>query len=139
MMQFVMEVPRLGLKAPVLLSRALSLKLLALNCALSERRNKWNLKYLRGLSTLQPGWMGSWFSSVQSPSCVQLFETPWTAARQTSLSITSSQSLHKLMSIASVIPSNHLIPHHPLLLSSTFSSIRVFSNELTLHQVAKVL
>ena len=81
-----------------------------------------------------------WFSSVQLPSCVQLFETPWTAARQTSLSITNSRSLHKIMSSASVIPSNHLILHCPLLLLlSIFSIIRVFSNELTLHQVAKIL
>ena len=72
-MQFVMEVPRLGLKAPVLLSRALSLKLLALNCALSNRRNKWNLKYLRGLSTLQPvdGIL------VQFSSVTQLCPTLW--------------------------------------------------------------
>ena len=60
--------------------------------------------------------------------------TPWTAARQASLSITNSWSLLKLMSIASVMPSNHLILCHPLLLlPSIFSSIRVFSNELVLH------
>ena len=60
--------------------------------------------------------------------------TPWTAARQTSLSIINSQSLLKLMSIESVIPSNHLIPCLPiLLLSAIFSSIRVFSNESVLH------
>ena len=52
----------------------------------------------------------------QSPTCVQLFETLWTAARQASLSITNSQSLFKLMSIESVMPSNHLILCHPLLL-----------------------
>ena len=70
------------------------------------------------------------FSSVQSLSCVQLFATPWTAARQTSLSITNSQSLLKLMSIESVIPSNYFILCHPLLLlPSIFPSIRVFSNE----------
>ena len=68
--------------------------------------------------------------SVQSLSRVRLFETPWTAARQASLSITNSQSLFKLMSIASVMPSNHLIFSHPLLLPpSIFPSIRVFSNE----------
>ena len=73
-------------------------------------------------------------SSVQSLSCVQLFETPWTVARQTSLSITKSQSLLKLMFIESVIPSNHLILCHPLLLlSSIFPSIRVFSNESVFH------
>ena len=70
------------------------------------------------------------FSSVQSLSRVQLFVTPWTAARQASLSITNSQSLLKLMSIESVIPSNHLILCCPLLLlPSIFPSIRVFSNE----------
>ena len=68
------------------------------------------------------------FSSVQSLSRVRLFVTPWTAARQASLSITSSQSLLKLMSIELVMPSNHLIPCHPLLfLLSIFPSIRVFS------------
>ena len=66
-------------------------------------------------------------------SCVQLFEAPWTAARQASLSITNSQSLLKLMSIELVMPSNHLILCHPLLLPpSVFSSIRVFSNESVL-------
>ena len=74
------------------------------------------------------------FSSVQSLSCVRLFMTPWTAACQPSLSITNSQSLLKLMSIESVMPSNHLILCHPLLLQpSTFPSIRVFSNESALH------
>ena len=69
-------------------------------------------------------------SSVQSLSCVRHFVTPWTAACQPSLSITSSQSLLKLMSIESVMPSNHLILCHPLLLPpSIFPSIRVFSNE----------
>ena len=69
-------------------------------------------------------------SSVQSLSRVQLFETPWTAACQASLSITDAQSLLKLMSIESVMPSNHLILCHPLLLlPSVFPSIRVFSNE----------
>ena len=68
--------------------------------------------------------------SVQSLSHVWLFVTPWTAACQASLSITSSQSLLKLMSIESVMPSNHLILCHPLLLlPSIFPSIRVFSNE----------
>ena len=71
-----------------------------------------------------------WHGSVQWLSCVQLFATPWTAARQASLSITNSRSLLKLMSIVSVIPSNHLILCRPLLLlSSIFPSIRVFSNE----------
>ena len=72
--------------------------------------------------------------SFQSLSCVQLFEMQWTAAHQGSLSITNSQSLLKLMSIESVMPSNHLILCHPLLLlPSVFSSIRVFSNESALH------
>ena len=69
-------------------------------------------------------------SLVQSLSHVQLFVTPWTAAHQASLSITNSQSLLKLMSIESVMPSKHLILCHPFLLPpSIFSSIRVFSNE----------
>ena len=69
-------------------------------------------------------------SSVQSLSRVQLFETPWAAARQASLSITNSRSLLKFMSIESVMPSNHLILCCPLLLPpSIFPSIRVFSNE----------
>ena len=67
-------------------------------------------------------------------SCVQLFVTPWTAAHQASLSITNSQSLLKLMSIESVMPSNHLILCQPLLLlPSIFASIRVFSKESVLH------
>ena len=71
------------------------------------------------------------FSSVQSLSCVRLFATPWTAARQASLSITNSRSLLKLMSIESMMPSNHLILCHPLLLLPSISpSIRVFSNKL---------
>ena len=73
-------------------------------------------------------------SSVQSLSCVQLFATPRTAALQASLSIANSWSLHKLMSIESVMPSSHLILCRPLLLlPSIFPSIRVFSNELVLH------
>ena len=70
---------------------------------------------------------------VQSLSHVWLFVTPWTAAHQASLSITNSHSLLKLMSIESVMPSNHLILCHPLLLlPSVFLSIRVFSNESVL-------
>ena len=72
--------------------------------------------------------------SVQSLSHVQLFVTPRTATHQASLSITNSQSLPKLTSIESVMPSNHLILCHPLLLlPSTFPSIRVFSNESAVH------
>ena len=74
------------------------------------------------------------FSSVQSLSCVRLFATPWTAARQASLSITNSQSPPKPMSIQLVMPSNHLILYSPLLfLLSIYPSIRVFSNESALH------
>ena len=74
------------------------------------------------------------FSSVQLLCHVQLFVTPWTAACQASLSITHYQNLLKLMSIELVMPSNHLILCHPLLLlPSIFSSIRVFSNESVLH------
>lgn len=72
--------------------------------------------------------------SVRSLSCVRLFVTPWTAARQASLSVTISWSLLKLMSITSVMPSNHLILCYPLLLlPSIFPSIRVFSSESALH------
>ena len=74
------------------------------------------------------------FSSVQSLSRVWLLATPWTAARQATLSITNSRSLLKLMSIESVMPSNHLILCRPLLLlPSIFPSIRDFSNESALH------
>ena len=77
----------------------------------------------------------SHFSSVQSLSCVQLFATPWTVAYQASLSITNSQNLLKLMSMESVMPSNHFILYHPLLLLlSIFPSIRVFSSESVLIQ-----
>ena len=73
-------------------------------------------------------------SSVQSLSHLQLFATPWTAACQASLSITNSWSMFKLMSVKSVMPSNHLILCHPLLLPpSIVRSIRVFSNESVLH------
>ena len=75
-----------------------------------------------------------WISSVQSLSRVRLFATPRTAAHQASLSITNSQSLPKFMSIESVMPTNHLILYCPLLLLPPISpSIRVFSNESTLH------
>ena len=75
-----------------------------------------------------------WFSSVQSLHRVRLFATLWTAACQASLSIANSQSLLKLMSVESVMPSNLLILCCPLLLPpSIFPSIRVFSNESALH------
>ena len=74
------------------------------------------------------------FHSVRSLSRVWLFATPWTPARQASLSIASSWNLLKLMSVASVMPSNHLTLCRPLLLlPSIFPSIRVFSNESALH------
>ena len=73
------------------------------------------------------------FALIQLLSHVQLFATPWTAACQASLSFTISQSLRKFMSMELVIPSNHLILCHPLLLvPSIFPSIRVFSNEMAL-------
>ena len=73
-------------------------------------------------------------SSVQSLSCFRLFATPWTAALQASLSFTISQSLLKLMSIESVMPSNHLILCCPLLLlPSIFPNIRVSSSEVAVH------
>ena len=83
----------------------------------------------------------SLFSSVQSLSRVRLFATPWTAARQASLSITNSRNLLKLMSFESVMPSNHLILCCPLLLLlSVFPSIRVFSKWVgSSHRVAKLL
>ena len=73
------------------------------------------------------------FSSVQLLSHVRLFATPWTTARQASLSITNSQGLLKLMPIELVMPSNHLILCHPFLLPpSVFPNIRVFSSESAL-------
>ena len=79
-----------------------------------------------------PQWL--LFSSVQSLSCVQLFAAAWTARCQAFLSITSSQSLLRLMSIESVMPSNHSILCCPLLLLPLiFPSIRVFPNESVLH------
>ena len=72
------------------------------------------------------------FVVAQSLSCLRLFGTPWTAAGQASLSFTISWSLLRLMSIEPVMPSNHLILYHPVLLPSVFPSIRVFSNELAL-------
>ena len=72
------------------------------------------------------------FSSVQSLSRVRLSTTPWTAARQASLPITNFWSPPKPVSIESVVPSNHFILCHPLLLPSIFPSIRIFSNESAL-------
>ena len=90
-------------------------------------------QYCKDVSTLQLVLPKSQFCSVQLLSRVWLFTTPWTAARQASLSITNSQSLLKLMPIESVMPSNHLIFCRPLLCPpSIFPSIRVFSNESAL-------
>ena len=72
-----------------------------------------------------------YFAVVQSPSRVRLYATPWTAAHQSSLSLTISPSLPKFIYFESVMPSNHLILCHPLLLPLIFPSIRVFSNEST--------
>ena len=80
------------------------------------------------------------FSSVQSLSCVQLFVTSWATARQVPLSSTVSQSLFKLMSIETVIPSNYLILCHPcLLIPLVFQHQGLFQWVGSLHQVAKVL
>ena len=79
-----------------------------------------------GLETVAPRGTESWFSSVQSLSRVWLFATPWTAACQASLSITNSWSLLNLMSIESVMPSNHLILCRPLLFLPSVFPIRVF-------------
>ena len=93
-----------------------------------------NLEYLRKYFYIK-----FTFVVVQSLSCVVLFVTPQTAARQTSLSFTISWSSLVFMSIELVMPSNHLILCHPfLLLPSIFPSIRVFYSESTSHQVAKV-
>ena len=87
--------------------------------------------HLSWSASREPQIQGS--SSVQSLSCVPLFPTPWTAAHQASLSFTNSQSLLKLMSIKSVMPSNHLTLCHPFLFPlSIFPSIRVFSSESAL-------
>ena len=91
------------------------------------------LLYIYKIIIFQQFYSTHWFSSVQPLSCVRLFATPGTAARQASLSITNSRSSLKLLSIESVMPSNHLILCHPFLLSpSIFPSTRVFSNELAL-------
>ena len=77
--------------------------------------------------------LNEFFSLIQTLNRVQHFETPWTAVHQASLSLTNSQSLLKLMSIESVMTSNHLILCHLLLLPSIFPSIRVCSDESVLH------
>ena len=85
----------------------------------------WEFYFNRVMSKMDPFRL----SSVQLLSRVRFFATPWTAAYQASLSITNSRNLIKPMSIKSVMPSNHLILCHPLLLPSIFPSIKVFSNE----------
>ena len=91
------------------------------------------LPFLTTWIDLEATMLSEMSQSVQSLSCVWLFATPWTTACQTSLFITNSQSLLKLMSIELVMPSNHLILYCPLLLlPSIFPSIRVFSNESVL-------
>ena len=101
---------------------------------LSPARQWGCLHFYTSLGTYLLWWLlQAQFSSVHSLSHVQLFATPWTAAHQASLSITNSWSFLKLMSIKSVMPSNHLILCHPLLfLTSIFPSIRVYLNELVL-------
>ena len=94
---------------------------------------QWYTRFCQG-SVMAAKYADICISSVQSLSQVQLFATPWTAACQTYLSITNSQSLLKLMSIELVMPSNHLILCLPLLLlPSIFPSIKVFSNKSVLH------
>ena len=95
--------------------------------ACSEKSNLFHGHYYNSKAKL----IVCWDQSVQSLSCVWLFLTPWTAARQASLS--NSWSLLKLISTESVTPSNHLILCLPLLPPSIFPSIRVFSNESVLH------
>ena len=95
--------------------------------------SKWEKEYIKAIYC-HPAYLIYMQSSVQSLSHVRLFVTPWIAARQPSLSITNSWSSLKLTSIESVMPSSHLILCHPLLLLSPIPpSIRVFSNESTLH------
>ena len=110
-----------------------SLSLCFKEISLKSRRILWKID--QQTTTRWPDWV-SYLFSVQSKSlsCVQVFATPWMAACQASLSITNFRSLHKLMSIESVRPSNHLILCCPLLLlPSIFPSIKVFSNESALH------
>ena len=101
-------------------------------CERGERKAglKLNIKKTKIIAS---GPITSWQIVVQSLSHVQLFATPWTAACQASLSFTVSRSLLKLISTESMMPSNHLILCHPLLLSSVFPRIRVLSSESALH------
>ena len=101
---------------------------------MTHRYHPESMLYIRVLSWVLWIWTHVWqISSVQLLSHVQLFATPWTVAHQASLSITNSQSLFKLVSIESMMSSNHLIPCCPLLLLPSISpSIMVFSNESVL-------
>ena len=98
-------------------------------CFLGTRRSCKGFTFSNSLILILTLWIRV---AVQLLSSVQLFATPWTAALQASLSLTISRSLLKLMSIESVMPSNHLILCHSLLLPSIFPSIRIFSNESAL-------
>ena len=103
-------------------------------------QSRTQLKQLRKTAPIYLTIKHIFFSSVQLLSCIQLFVTPRTAARQPSLSITNSRNLLKLMSIELVMPSNHLILCRLLFLPSIFPSIRVFFHLVSsLHQVAKIL
>ena len=105
----------------------LNLVLHVLTCRTGEKGSNISLNFFFFLSI---SFLGKHFSSVQSLSHVQLFVTPWTAAHQSSLSLTNFQSLLKVISIESVMPFSHLILCSPLLLPpSVFPSIRVLSNE----------
>ena len=97
-----------------------------------ESRDHVDLKVVDARGSHEEEFSSVQFSSVQSLSHVRLFVTAWTTAHKASLSITNSRSLLKLMSIELVMPSNHIIFCHPLLLPSVFLSIRVFSNESVL-------
>ena len=100
---------------------------------LVDRTHMWKLQTALTMTKYQEQFFKGYFISVQSLNHVQHFAIPWTAARQASLSITNSRSLLKLISIETVMPSNHLICCHLLLfLPSIFPSIRVFSNESAL-------
>ena len=98
----------------------------------ASKHNSFPIELFQSYSKIYPSHFP--ISSIHSLSRVRLFVTPWTAARQASLSITNSQSLLKVMCIKSVIPSNHLILCCPLLLPpAIFPSIRFFSNESVIH------
>ena len=102
-----------------------------LSCKMSSHKLLSNIQKLK--KKIWKSLVIAMFSSVQSLGCVRLYVTPWTAAQQASLTNTNSPSLLKLMSIKLVMPSNHLILYHPLLLlPSIFPGIRVFSNESAL-------